>query len=72
VQTTANLLSALLCAIGEIRLGTNFIMLARLVEVKRELKKTAVDEKWEAWVERGDHRVKGGAETCKAAVMDDR
>lgn len=47
-------------------------MLGRLVEVKRELQKTVVDEKWEAWVERGERRVKGGAEACKAAVMDDR
>ena len=33
-------------------------MLARLVEVKRELQKTVLDEKWEAWVERGDHPAK--------------
>ena len=31
-----------------------------------------VDEKWEAWVEHGNRRVKGDAEACKAAVMDDR
>ena len=47
-------------------------MLGRLVEVKRELQKTLVDKKWEAWVERGNNLVKGGAEACKAAVMDDR
>ena len=62
----------LLGTAGETRFGTNFIMLSRLVEVKRELQKTVVDEKWVAWVERGDRRVKAGAETCKAAVMDDR
>jgi hypothetical protein len=72
VQIAAELTSALLCAIGETRFGTNFIMLGRLVEVRRELQKTVVDEKWEAWVERGNNLVKGGSEACKAAVMDDR
>lgn len=65
-------MSALLCAAGETRFATNFIMLESLVKCKRELQKTVVDEKWEAWVERGTTLVKGGARTCKAAVMDDR
>lgn len=63
---------ALLGTARETRFGTNYIMLGRLVEVKRELQKTVVDEKWEVWVERGDNKLKAGAETCKAAVMDDR
>ena len=66
------LMSFLLHATGETRFATNFIMLERLVKTKRELQKTVVDEKWEAWVMRGDQRVKAGAEACKAAVMDDR
>ena len=65
-------MSALLCATGETRFATNFIMLDSLVRCKRELQKTVVDEKWEAWVKRSDIRLKGGAATCKAAVMDDR
>lgn len=65
-------MSALLCATGETRFATNFIMLYSLVRCKRELQKTVVDEKWEAWVQRSDNRLKGGAGTCKAAVMDDR
>ena len=63
---------ALLTAAGETRFATNFIMLERLMKTKRELQKTVVDEKWEAWVERGDQRVKAGAQLCKDAVMDDR
>ena len=68
----SDLFTVLLCTAGDTRFGTNFIMLGRLVDVKRELQQTVVDEKWEGWIERGDRRVKEGAETCKAAVMDDR
>ena len=72
MQTIASLMPVLLSATGETRFATNFIMMESLVKGKRELQQTVVDEKWEAWVERGDQRVKGGAETCKAAVMDDK
>ena len=41
-------------------------------ESERELQKTVVFEKREVWVERGNNLVKGGAEACKAAMMDDR
>ena len=47
-------------------------MLNSVLKGKSALQKTVVDEKWVAWVERGDARVKAGAEACKAAVMDDR
>ena len=66
------LMSTLLGAVGETRFASNFIMLESLVKTKRELQQTVVSEKWDAWVERGDNRVRGGAEACKAAVMDDR
>ena len=46
-------------------------MLDSLVKCKRELQKTVVDEKWEAWMERSATQLKKGAQTCKAAVMDD-
>lgn len=46
-------------------------MLDSLVKCKRELQKTVVDEKWEAWMERSTAHTKKGAQTCKAAVMDD-
>ena len=61
----------MLCATGETRFATNFIMLDSLVKCKRELQKTVVDEKWEAWMERSATQLKKGAQTCKAAVMDD-
>jgi len=47
-------------------------MLDSVLTAKNALQKTVVDKKWVAWVERGDARVKAGAEACKAAVMDDR
>ena len=40
------------CDTGMTRFGTNFIMLTRLKEVKRELQAMVVDELWEAWVEK--------------------
>jgi hypothetical protein len=46
-------------------------MLGRLVEVRKELQKTVVDEKWDEWVERNWNRVGQGAAACKVNVMDD-
>ena len=70
--TAADAAFSLLCAVGDTRFATNFIMLDRVVLVWKELQQTVVDEKWDIWVGGGDNRVQGGAGACKAAVMDDR
>ena len=56
---------------GDTRFGTNFIMLGRLVEVRKDLEQAVLSSKWESWVERDARRVGTAAALCKALVMDD-
>jgi hypothetical protein len=56
---------------GDTRFGTNFIMLEKLMEVRKDLQQAVLSSSWEGWVERGERRVGTAAAFCKALVMDD-
>ncbi len=52
------------------RFGTVFMMLRRLMDVKKALEHTVTDTAWDAYVNRADENTRGQMNMVKAMLMD--